>query len=212
MMFFQDRTDAGKQLAKKLNISRPKDTIVLALPRGGVPLAIEISKIHALSFDVVHAKKMVHPLQTEFAIGAIAEKGEPLLNKEVNIEQKWIEQEAARVREEIARRRKLYDTFLTQRSLTGKDVILVDDGIATGMTLFAAIESVKNQQPNILTVSVPIIPKETYDRLKTLVDDIAYVNIPEQFLGALDAYQHLHLPLIHQEIHNTLTHLEYYSM
>lgn len=208
MMFFQDRTDAGKQLAKKLNISRPKDTIVLALPRGGVPLAIEISKIHALSFDVVHAKKMVHPLQTEFAIGAIAEKGEPLLNKEVNIEQKWIEQEAARVREEIARRRKLYDTFLTQRSLTGKDVILVDDGIATGMTLFAAIETVKNQQPNKITVAVPIIPKETYDRLKTLVDDIAYVNIPEQFLGAVGAYYQQFPQISDEEIQTMIKHLD----
>src|SRR5699024_840427 len=111
-MFFQDRTDAGKQLAEELNINGPKATFVVAIPRGRVLLAIEISKIHALSFDVVHAKKMVHPLQTEFAIGAIAEKGEPLLNEEVNIVQKWIEQEAARVREEIARRRKLYDTFL----------------------------------------------------------------------------------------------------
>jgi predicted phosphoribosyltransferase len=189
-MYFKDRIDAGKQLAEQIIVSQPENTIVLALPRGGVPLALEISKKHSIPFDVVLAKKIVHPLQTEFAIGALAENGHPILNEEVVIEQEWIDQDAQRVRDEIARRRKLYDQFLTQKSLKGKDVIIVDDGIATGMTMFAAIEAVKNQQPNKITVAVPIIPKDTYDRLESLVDQIVYIEVPSQFLGAVGAYYH----------------------
>lgn len=187
-MFFRNRRDAGNQLAEKLTVNQPENTVVLALPRGGVPLAIEISKRHSIPFDVVHAKKIVHPLQREFAIGAIAEKGEPILNTEVDVEQTWIDQEVHRVREEIARRRDLYDTFLEQEPLEEKEIILVDDGIATGMTMFAAIEAIKNQQPNKITVAVPIIPEDTYNHLKTLVDDIIYIEVPEQFLGAVGAY------------------------
>ena len=187
-MFFRNRRDAGNQLAEKLTVNQPENTVVLALPRGGVPLAIEISKRHSIPFDVVHAKKIVHPLQREFAIGAIAEKGEPILNTEVDVEQTWIDQEIHRVREEIARRRDLYDTFLEQEPLEEKEIIVVDDGIATGMTMFAAIEAIKNQQPNKITVAVPIIPEDTYNHLKTLVDDIIYIEVPEQFLGAVGAY------------------------
>ena len=187
-MFFRNRRDAGNQLAEKLTVNQPENTVVLALPRGGVPLAIEISKRHSIPFDVVHAKKIVHPLQREFAIGAIAEKGETILNTEVDVEQTWIDQEVHRVREEIARRRDLYDTFLKKEPLKEKEIILVDDGIATGMTMFAAIEAIKNQQPNKITVAVPIIPEDTYNHLKTLVDDIIYIEVPEQFLGAVGAY------------------------
>lgn len=187
-MYFKDRVDAGNQLAEKLIIERPENTVILALPRGGIPLGIEISKKYSLPFDVIHAKKLVHPLQTEFAIGAVAEKGDPILNNEVAVEQKWIDQEITRVREEINRRRKLYDDFFNQKVLEGKDIIIVDDGIATGMTMFAAIEAVKNQNPRKIIIAVPIIPKGTYHRLKTLVDQIAYVEIPIQFLGAVGAY------------------------
>src|SRR5690625_3747312 len=186
-MFFKDRIDAGKQLAAQIVIFQPENTIVLALPRGGVPLALEISKKHSIPFDVVLAKKIVHPLQTEFAIGALAENGHPILNEDVVIEQEWIDQDAQRVRDEIARRRKLYDQFLTQKSLKGKDIIIVDDGIATGMTLHAAIEAVKHQLPTKLAVAGPTIPKHRYDRLESLVDQTVYVEVPAQFLGAVGA-------------------------
>lgn len=207
-MFFRNRRDAGNQLAEKLTVNQPENTVVLALPRGGVPLAIEISKRHSIPFDVVHAKKIVHPLQREFAIGAIAEKGEPILNTEVDVEQTWIDQEVHRVREEIARRRDLYDTFLKQEPLKEKEIILVDDGIATGMTMFAAIEAIKNQQPNKITVAVPIIPEDTYNHLKTLVDDIIYIEVPEQFLGAVGAYYQQFPQISDEEIPTMIKHLK----
>ena len=207
-MYFIDRIDAGKQLSEKITINRPENTLVLALPRGGVPLALEISKKHALPLDVIHAKKLVHPLQSEFAIGAIAEKGEPLLNEDVEIEQKWIDQEAIRVQEEIARRRELYNAFLVQQTLTGKDIILVDDGIATGMTMFAAIEALKKQQPNKITVAVPIITKDTYYQLQSIVDQILYIDVPQQFLGAVGAYYQQFPQITDKEIQTMLKHLE----
>src|SRR5690625_1044994 len=110
------------------------------------------------------------------------------MNNAIDVDRKWIEEDTNRVRLELKRRRKQYDKFLTQRPLSKKDVIIVDDGIATGMTMFAAIEAVKNQQPNKITVAVPIIPKDTYDRLESLVDQIVYIEVPSQFLVAVGAY------------------------
>src|SRR5699024_11697420 len=134
-LYLQDRSDACTGLVDLLHVIHLSSMVVLALPLGRVPFAIEISNKYAIPFDVIHAIKLVHPLHSEFAIGAMCEKSEPLLNDEVNVEQKWVDQEAVRVRKEIARRRELYDVFLEEKSLKGKDIILVDDGIATGMTM-----------------------------------------------------------------------------
>src|SRR5699024_8791358 len=99
-MRFRNRVDAGNQLAQKISISRPDQTIVVALPRGGVSLGLEISNVHGIPFDVVLAKKIVHPLQREFAIGAVSENGEPILNEGIDVDEKWIEEDTARVRME----------------------------------------------------------------------------------------------------------------
>ena len=187
-MRFKNRTNAGNQLAQKLKINRPNQTIIVALPRGGVPLGLEISTIHHIPFDVVLAKKIVHPLQSEFAIGAIAEDGFPIINETLNVDREWIEEDTNRVRLELKRRRKQYDKFLTQRPLSKKDVIIVDDGIATGMTMFAAIEAVKNQMPNRIIVAVPIIPKDTNRILESRVDEVIAIEVPSQFRGAVGAY------------------------
>ena len=187
-MRFKNRTDAGNQLAQKLKINHPNQTIIVALPRGGVPLGLEISTIHHIPFDVVLAKKIVHPLQSEFAIGAIAEDGFPIINETLNVDREWIEEDTNRVRLELKRRRKQYDKFLTQRPLSKKDVIIVDDGIATGMTMFAAIEAVKNQMPNRIIVAVPIIPKDTNRILESRVDEVIAIEVPSQFRGAVGAY------------------------
>lgn len=203
-MRFEDRIDAGKQLAMKIQIEHPENTLVLALPRGGVPLGLEISKKHHIPFDVIHSKKIVHPLQTEFAIGALAEDGEPILNEQVHIDQRWIDHDTERVREEIARRRELYDPFLTKQTTQGKDVILVDDGIATGMTMFAAIEAVKRQEPNKVMVAVPVIPKETFYKLEDLVDEVIYVDVPDRFQGAVGAYYRYFPQISDQEIQNMI--------
>lgn len=194
-MLFKDRIDAAEQLSENIRVTRPKDTIVLALPRGGVPMGLVLAKQHSLPFDVVLAKKLVHPSYSEVAIGAMAEEGTPILNPQITVEQNWIDQEIERVQNENERRRKLYDEIAEKQDLTGKDVIIVDDGIATGMTMFAAIAAVKGKQVKQITVAVPIIPQETFQALKQQVDRVAFVEVPEYFLGAVGAY-YQHFPQI----------------
>ncbi len=194
-MLFKDRIDAAEQLSENIRVTRPKDTIVLALPRGGVPMGLVLAKQHFLPFDVVLAKKLVHPSYSEVAIGAMAEEGTPILNPQITVEQNWIDQEIERVQNENQRRRKLYDEIVEKQDLTGKDVIIVDDGIATGMTMFAAIAAVKAKQVKQITVAVPIIPQETFQTLEQQVDRVAFVEVPEYFLGAVGAY-YQHFPQI----------------
>ncbi len=187
-MRFLGRLDAGEQLSRNIKITHPESTVVLGLPRGGIPLGLVIAKNHNVPFDMVLAKKLVHPDHPEVAIGALAEDGEPLLNPQFTLDEEWIEKETARVDEENKRRRKLYDQYLKHQPLEGKDVILVDDGMATGMTMFAAIQAVKSKRPRHISVAVPIIPKETYYALEDLVDNICYVEVPNHFLGSVGAY------------------------
>lgn len=192
-MRFKDRTDAGKQLAKKVQLNEVDKAVVLALPRGGIPLGVSIANEYDIPLDVVLAKKITHPMHPEFAIGAVAEGGEPILNDRAHVKQEWIDAELPHVRAEIKRRRDLYDQVLTKQSLKNKEVLIVDDGIATGMTVLAAIQAVKQKQAKRITVAVPIIPRETFVELDELVDDVYYVEIPKQFLGAVGAY-YQHFP------------------
>lgn len=187
-MQFENRVDAGKQLAKELIIPNPENAVVLALPRGGVPLGIILADTIGCPFDVILTKKIVHPLHSEFAIGALTENGELLLNSDVQVEDDWIKQETERVKQENGRRRKLYGPHITKQDLNGKDIIIVDDGIATGMTMFAAIKGVKAEQPHSITVAVPIIPEDTYQELKEQVDTVSFVEVPNHFIGAVGAY------------------------
>lgn len=187
-MLFRDRIDAGEQLADLISSKISKDTIILALPRGGVPLGISISKKTSAPLDLVLAKKIGHPSHPEFAIGALAEDGEPILNEEITINKDWLEKERRKINNQIKKRRKLYKDVLVKQSLKNKEVLLVDDGIATGMTMFAAIKAVKMHNPSKLFVAVPIIPKDSYDLLTNQVDQVFTIEVPQRFLGAVGAY------------------------
>lgn len=146
--------------------------------------------MYSLSFGVVLAKKIGHPFQPEYAIGAIAEGGDPLFNEAEteHLDSLWIKNEVARIRKEMQKRRSLYSRVVKKQSLNAKDVILVDDGIATGMTMFAAIEAIKKERPNSIAVAVPVIPNDTYHQLIKQVDRVYAVDIPVNFLGAVGAY------------------------
>lgn len=187
-MQFLGRLDAGEKLSDHIQVTDPENTVVLGLPRGGVPLGLIISKNHGVPFDIVLAKKLVHPEHSEVAIGAMAEDGEPMVSPQYDIAQDWIDSEIARVKAENKSRRELYDETIEHQNLKDKEVILVDDGIATGSTMFAAIQAVKAQEPKRITVAVPIIPKRTYFALETQVNNIAYVAVPSRFLGSVGAY------------------------
>ncbi|MGO2603884.1 MAG: phosphoribosyltransferase [Alkalibacterium gilvum] len=189
-MLFENRIDAGRQLAEEVDVKNPEKSVIVALPRGGVPLGIELAKKRNIPFDVILSKKIGHPSHSEYAVGALSEHGDPILDETTQelLDQEWLDTELKRIRNEIARRQRMYSKEITKKPLKGKTVIIVDDGIATGMTMKAAIEATKAQEARKIIVAVPVIPKDTYKELESLVDDIAAVLIPETFKGAVGAY------------------------
>jgi len=201
---FKDRIHAGKELAEEIQVLEPSNSLVLALPRGGVPLGKVLAEKYDLPFNVLLSKKIGHPSHAAFAIGAIAEGGDPLFNQGMTAESSHVQ----KVEEEIKRRRQLYNQVSEPASLEDKNLIIVDDGVATGMTLFAAIEAAKKENPKSITVAVPVIPKETYQELAEMVDSISAVEVPENFEGAVGAYYQEFPQLKDEEVQDILRHSE----
>lgn len=189
-MIFRDRKDAGIKLAKALEKYKGEDVIIFALPRGGVPLGVEIAKKLTAPLDLIITKKIGHPMNAEYAICAIAEDGSPVCNSaEVNnVDPGWFEKEIQRVRQEIKRRREKYLGKITPHPVEGKIAIIVDDGIATGLTMIAAIDEIKRRKPKRLVVAIPVTPYDTAQKLKSMVDDLVSLDIDAHYLGAVGAY------------------------
>jgi predicted phosphoribosyltransferase len=183
---FRDRREAGRLLAEELTKhANRSDVIVLGLPRGGVPVAYEVaSKLHA-PLDVFVVRKLGVPGYRELAMGAIATGGVRVLNKEVveglAISQPTIDAIAAEEFKELARREEAYRGHDRAPELRGKIVILVDDGIATGSTMRAAVQAIREQHPARLVVAVPTAARESCFDLRRAVDDIIVLMIPENF-------------------------------
>lgn len=182
---FRNRTDAGQRLAKRLAdyADRP-DAIVLALPRGGVPVAYEIATALHLPLDICLVRKLGVPGQEELAMGAIAPGGIMVLNDEIvrslRIDESTILEVAEREQQELERRDRAYRGDRPPPSLQNRTVILVDDGIATGSTLRAAIAVVQTQAPQSIVVAVPLVPPSTCSTLKSFVNDLVYLVAPER--------------------------------
>ena len=188
-----DRQDAGIQLAAALQTyHNQKDTIVIGLPRGGVVLAYEISKRLNLSLDITCPRKIGAPHNQEFAIGAITETGHGIFNteliRELKISKNYLEEEVAREKSIAQHRLKTYRQHLPPRNLKGKSIILVDDGLATGATMEAAIESVKSEGAIKIIVAVPIAPKETVMKIEKLVDEVICLETPYPFYAIGEFY------------------------
>jgi len=189
-MIFRDRIDAGQKLAQLLNAYQKQDAIIYGLPRGGVVVADVISKVLNLPLDLLIARKIGHPANPEYAIGAVSEHGKPILNEHetLAITQDWLAKEIANQRKEARRRRELYLKGQKPLAVKGKIAIIVDDGIATGFTMLAAIAELKAYQPQKIIVAVPVIPFDTYQKLQTLADEVIAIKIDRYFLGAVGAY------------------------
>lgn len=189
-MRFKNRSEAGIQLAVLLQKYAGDDLVVYALPRGGVPLGIEIAKKMQAPFDLVITKKIGHPGNPEYALCAIAEDGEPVCNHDDigYIDNKWLQEEIKRVREEIKRRREKYFGEIVHPNIEGKTAIIVDDGIATGYTMLAAINEIKRRKPKKIVVAIPITPEDTARELRKITDDLVSVEIDPFYLGAVGAY------------------------
>src|ERR1700694_3139927 len=174
---FRDRREAGRLLAAKLAAyaNRP-DVIVLALPRGGVPVAYEVARALGAPLDVFVVRKLGVPGYEELAMGAVATGGVRVLNdqfvKRLGIPEHIIDAVAARERRELARRERLYRGGRPPPDARGRTVILVDDGLATGATMHAAIEALRQQNPARIVVAVPAASAETCAALRAEVDDV----------------------------------------
>jgi putative phosphoribosyl transferase len=189
-VMFEDRADAGRQLASRLTRFRDRQPVVLALPRGGVPVGFEIAKALHAPLDIVLVRKIGVPWQPELAIGAVADGQPPeiVLNDEIidrlGIDEDSIAQEATKQINEISRRRAIYLRGRTPIALDGRTAIVVDDGIATGATMRAALKSVRRRSPRRVMLAVPVAAPPTIEALRGLVDDTICLSAPED-LGAI---------------------------
>lgn len=187
---FENRNDAATKLSVLLNQYRGTNSVILGIPRGGVIMASVLAKELYLPFGLLIVKKISHPLNPEYAIAAISESGLIVKNTEETeyVDPKWFEQECQKQQEEIKRRREKYWGDRDLIYLGGKIVIIVDDGLATGLTMEAAIQEVKRQKPKMIVVAVPVTPKDTAEKLRKEVDELIAVLIPEHFEGAVANY------------------------
>jgi putative phosphoribosyl transferase len=183
---FKDRIEAGELLAQRLmRYARRDDVIVLALPRGGVPVGYVIASKLEVALDVLLVRKLGFPGREEFAMGAIASGGVSILQKEVidrfRIPLSVVEAVKQRESNEIERREKRYRANRPFPQLQDRVVILVDDGIATGSTMLAAVQCLRNFKPARIIIAVPVAPPETCRILRSEVDDMICLSMPEQF-------------------------------
>lgn len=185
-VIFADRTHAGQLLAGALaKYADRKDVIVLGLPRGGVPVAFEVAKRLHAPLDVMVVRKLGVPGWEELAMGAIASGGVRVINEDVvrgsNIRPEAVERVAAVELEELHRREMAFRGHTDAPDVRGKTVILVDDGIATGSTLLAAVRALRQQGPERIVVGVPTAAADSCDKLEPLVDDLVTLMRPIYF-------------------------------
>lgn len=191
-MAFQNRTDAGRKLVSKL--SDYGAALVLALPRGGVPVAFEVAKALEAPLDVFLVRKLGVPGHEELAMGAVASGGTLVLNDELvralHISEHDIGEVVERELRELRRREKLYQGVRPFPNLAGRTVIVVDDGLATGASMRAAVRALRKHDPGQLIVAVPTAPPDTCAALRTEVDEVVCLETPEPFLGVGRWYGH----------------------
>jgi putative phosphoribosyl transferase len=184
-MRFRDRSDAGRQLAAWLTGLRAELPVVVALPRGGVPVAAEIARDLQAPLDVLVVRKLGHPSQPELGIGAIGEGGAVVVNRELvdqlRVSQAALAEVRAREEAELARRVARYRRDGDQVPMTGRTVVLVDDGLATGFTARAAIDVLRHLGARRVVLAVPVAPADTVEELRTLADDVVCLETPDPF-------------------------------
>lgn len=193
MMRFADRRDAGQRLAAELKARALPDPVVLALPRGGVPVGYEVAAALKAPLDVLLVRKLGAPGYEEFGIGAVVDGVQPqlVLNAEaieaLQISPAYIEAERDRQLAEIERRRRLYSGSTPAESVQGRTAIVVDDGVATGGTLLAALYALKRASPRHIVLAVPVAPPDTLQKLAVQVDEVVCLAAPVDF-RAVGAY------------------------
>jgi putative phosphoribosyl transferase len=192
-IIFRDREDAGQRLAKELARFKDHQPAILALPRGGVPVGFEVARALTAPLDVILVRKLGSPITPELAIGAIAEGDgvEPVIDEQIvaqlDVEKNYIDAEIARQKREITRRQQLYAGARPTLDLHAATAIVIDDGIATGATMQAALRAARKREPKTLILAVPVAPEETIERLRRDVDEVVCLSTPLNF-GAVGSF------------------------
>lgn len=195
---FRDRAAAGRLLATRLASLRLGDPVVLALPRGGVAVGLEIARALDAPLDLLFVRKIGVPWQPELAVGAVMDGTQPVIVVEPRVQQlagidrAYIEDRAAEELHEIERRRALYLAGRPSEPVVGRAAIVVDDGIATGTTVRAALRGVRERQPARLVLAVPVAPPETVQALHAEVDDLVCLAQPADFYAIGLFYEDFH--------------------
>jgi putative phosphoribosyl transferase len=195
---FYDRQAAGRELATALEARNLIDPVILALPRGGVPVAAEIASILRAPLDIVLVRKVGAPYQPELAVAAVVDGSKPeiVVNQEVaqlaDIPPGYIDAHLRQELEEIERRRRVFLHGRERIALEGRTIILVDDGIATGASIRAALKALKKRKPRRLILAVPVAPAEILDDLRSEVDEIVCLRTPEPFFAIGIHYRDFH--------------------
>jgi putative phosphoribosyl transferase len=190
-MVFSDRHDAGRRLVATLMHLRDRRPFVLAVPRGGVVVGREVADVLSAPMDVVVPRKLRSPFNPELAIGAVAEGGAVFIDQETafGVDQAYIDGEVAAQRHEIARRVQVYRGGRALPDLTGQTAIVVDDGIATGATLVAALRAARTLGPARLVAAVPVAPPEGVARLANEADEVVCLAAPAAFHAVGQFYE-----------------------
>jgi len=193
-MIFKDRQEAGKLLAEKLNKYAGKDTVILAVPRGGVVVAAEVAKRLKVPLDLIIIRKLGAPGNSELAIGANTSGGSLVLDKELisklKISSEYIKNEHQKQLLEAKRREKVFRFGRKPLKIFGKTIILIDDGLATGSTIMAAITTIKQKSPKKIILAVPVAPLSTVKRIEPEVDSLIVLNTPENFYAIGQFYSY----------------------
>jgi putative phosphoribosyl transferase len=191
---FRNRAEAGRQLVPRLMAYADQNPVVLALPRGGVPVAFEVARALRAPLDLIFVRKIGAPGHAEFGLGAVVDGTHPqvVLNEEalghVKVPPGYIEDETQRQLKEIERRREHYLAGRRPVDVAGRVAIVVDDGIATGGTVRAALKGLSRARPARLILAVPVAPADAVERLRTEADDVVCLMTPEPFYAVGEHY------------------------
>ena len=193
-MYFEDRKDAGQKLAEALvAYERQADALVIGLPRGGVVVAFEVAKRLKIPLDIICPRESGAPFNPELAIGAVTEIGQGMMNSELitrlGIPQSYIAQESAKEAEVAKKRLSLYRAGRPPRVIKDKTILLVDDGLATGATMKAAIQTAKAEGAKKLIVAVPVGPPDTIEEIQKLVNEVIVLYAPNMFSAVGQFYK-----------------------
>jgi predicted phosphoribosyltransferase len=185
---FRDRIEAGLLLASKLKKYQNDAGVILAVPRGGVPVAYAVARELGLPLEVILTKKIGHPMNPEYAIGA-ASMHDYIVVPHDNVSQDYIDSEVVKIRRKL---KEMYMKFMGDKEpedLKGKTVIVIDDGVATGNTLLGTVDMLRKSNPARIIVAVPVAPASAVSKLNQVVDEVVVVLVPENFYGVGSFYE-----------------------